>query len=194
MDVLFIHGAGASKKSFNWIVPQIECNAHFYSYDMNTSNISSCIADVHKEIDSISDLNTKRTVIVVGHSLGGLIAAGVANNPFVSKIVTISTPLGGILLAGLFGLFNTHSMTRDLLPYSAILTEVKNQVKAWKKPHKAIISTQGLPFLLEQNDGVVQVNSQMAWDTPEYEKFNLNHFEVLMDDEVLKSIKEFITR
>jgi pimeloyl-ACP methyl ester carboxylesterase len=187
MEILFIHGAGASNRSFNWISDHLPKFSHsYFSYDMN-SNITECINRVNKQI-SDHDVPT----IVVGHSLGGLMAAGVCDHPLIKKVVTMSTPLGGILSAGLYGLMNSQPMFRDLLPYSTVLYDIKSRNIKNRKPHKAFITTHGLPIVSEANDGVVMVSSQMAWETPIYEKFNLNHFEVLMDKEILSQINKFI--
>lgn len=188
MNILFIHGAGSSENSFNYIKSKLSTkdNLWCYSYDMNNSDIKQNI----KEINSF--INTKnKEIMVVGHSLGGILALGVVDNINVKKILTISAPLGGMLVAGIYGWVTTHSMCKDLMPHSNVLTSIKRIVKQSNKPHTAIITTQGTPFFHEENDGVVLVNSQMAWDTPEYIKISLNHFEVLMCDETVNIIGNF---
>lgn len=171
MNILFIHGAGSSENSFNYIKSKLSTkdNLWCYSYDMNNSDIKQNI----KEINSF--INTKnQEIMVVGHSLGGILALGVVDNINVKKIITISAPLGGMLVAGIYGWVTTHSMCKDLMPHSNVLTSIKRIVKHANKPHAAIITTQGTPFFHEDNDGVVLVNSQMAWDTPEYIKTHLS--------------------
>lgn len=187
MNILFIHGAGASYKSFNWLSVHLQKTSKtYFSYDLNTT-IHECISKINDQITACGE-----PTVVVGHSLGGLLAAGVCDHPAVSKVVTLSAPLGGILSAGWFGLLNSQPMFRDLLPYSTILYDIKSRNIKTMKPHKAIVTTFGMPIISEPNDGVVAVSSQMAWETPEYKKFNLNHFEVLMDYDVLDQIEKFI--
>jgi predicted alpha/beta hydrolase family esterase len=183
-----VHGAGASKKSFNWLNEHLnkKNKIHFFSYDMY-GNIPDCVKKINEQIDLINE-----PTVVIGHSLGGLLAADVCDNKNVEKIITMSTPLGGILAVGLFGLMNSNAMFRELLPYSNILYEIKKKNVKIKKPHMAIVTTHGLPIISEENDGVVMVSSQMSWETPIYKKYDLNHFEVLMSQEILEEIKKFI--
>jgi pimeloyl-ACP methyl ester carboxylesterase len=187
-NILYIHGAGASKRSFNWLVDNlIDHKPYFFSYELS-SDISESIELLEKQIKEIG-----KPLTIIGHSLGGLLAAGVCDNPLVKQIITISAPLGGILAVGLFGLMNSQAMFRDLLPYSSILYEIKCKNQKSNKMHYAIVSTHGLPIVKEPNDGVVMVSSQMAWTTPKYQKYNLNHFEILMDNEVLEDIKKILS-
>lgn len=186
-NILYIHGAGASHKSFNWIVEKLpEHNPSFFSYDLNTT-FTTCLETMNNRLDIIGE-----PTIVIGHSLGGLLAAGLCANQHVTKIVTISAPLSGILAAGLWGIMSLKPMLSDLLPYSTILYDIKTMNSRSKKPHKAFVSTHGMPISIEANDGVVFVSSQMAWETPQYSKYDLNHFEILMDHDVIQEIQNFI--
>lgn len=185
MKILFIHGAGSTKNSFRYMSNclSLEHDCLFYEYDMDNSNVSTNIMELKKYLDQLN-----HDVLVVGHSLGGIFALGIIDHPLVKKTITLSAPLGGMLVAGLYGWVTTHSMCKDLMPHSNTLTSIKKIAKNANKTHVAFITTHGMSFFHEENDGVVLVNSQMAWDTPIYKKMNCNHFEILMADEVIDII------
>jgi hypothetical protein len=60
-------------------------------------------------------------------------------------------------------------------------------------PTLSLVTVKGdNPMINEDNDGVVSVKSQTAWSAPEYISVPYNHFEVLLADETITIIKEFL--
>lgn len=131
-----------------------------------------------------------RSVAMIGHSLGGIIATACAHRSNVTKLVTLCTPFGGVRHADLMSFFRHDPLIHDLRTYSKVLTGLREMHLSI--PHLSIVGTHGLPFLLESNDGVVTVASQMALRGPHYEAFPLNHFEMLLSDDVAGLISQFL--
>lgn len=183
MDIWYVHGAGASERSFVWLRQQLpDHTAHFFTYD-TTQPISAIIERCSNEVGNHA--------VLIGHSLGGIIAAICACRSKVSKLVTLCTPFGGLRQADLISFFRSDPLIHDLRPYSKVLTNLRDAYLP--TPHLSIVGTQGLPFLLESNDGVVTVASQMALHGPRYEAFPLNHFEMLLSDDVAALISDFLS-
>lgn len=131
-----------------------------------------------------------RPAMLIGHSLGGIIAAICAGAPNVKRIVTICAPFGGIRFAEFLSIFMSHPLFNDLRSHGPLLSYVRDHPMI--KPHLAIVGSRGLPsFFHEENDGVISVASQTAMLGPRYEVVNFNHFEVLLSDAVVDLIHNF---
>jgi hypothetical protein len=182
--IYYIHGAGASFRSFNWLVQQLPTHtANFFEYDL-TESLNSCIKRLAETI-------TEPT-LVIGHSLGGLIAAGVATQPNVTGIVTMCAPFGGLSSALVMAILSNTQLFRDLTPMNPALRNISNGLRESKKPHLPIVGTKGLPFTSHPNDGVVAVSSQMYVEKLDYKIINVNHFEILLAQETATLITDFI--
>jgi len=112
----------------------------------------------------------------------------------IGKIVTISTPFGGSEAATyLRYMYPTYQLYKEITPSSEMIREASNIELT--VPVLSIVSTGGkskVPFLNEENDTIVTVSSQTASNHLEYYYVDLNHFEVLISDEVAKKIKSFL--
>ena len=183
MNIWYIHGAGASERSFVWLRERLPAHtAYFFTYSANrpiSEIVEQCIATMGGQ-----------SMMLIGHSLGGIIATACARMANVSKLVTICAPFGGISHANMMSFFRCDPLIHDLRTYSRVLSELRASRLA--VPHLSIVGTYGLPFLSERNDGVVSVASQMALPGPRYECFALNHFEMLLSDDVADLIGDFL--
>ena len=181
--IWYIHGAGASHRSFAWLHEQLgDFPAQFFNYDL--SEATSAV------IDRLSTAITQdaRPAMLVGHSLGGIVAtASAAAN--ITRVVTICAPFGGIRYAELLSLFNSHPLLNDMRSHGRLLSSVR--AARLTRPHLAIVGTQGLPFFAEDNDGAVTVASQTALSSVHYASLPLNHFEVLLSRDVVDLIRAF---
>lgn len=184
MVIWYVHGAGASERSFVWLQQQLPAHtARFFGYTANqrvTTLIERCAACLVAEPN----------VILVGHSLGGIIATACAQLANVSKLVTLCAPFGGIRYADMLSLFSFDPLISDLRSYSAVLSGIR--ATRLPTPHLSIVGTQGLPFINESNDGVISVASQTALRGPRYQVVPHNHFEVLLSVEVAALITSFM--
>lgn len=183
MEILYVHGAGASAQSFHWLREQVPMSPKFFTYPVDDP-IAWSIRRLEKRID------IGKPLILLGHSLGGVMATACANLPNVQKLITINAPFGGVRFAALLSMFTSEQLIRDLNYHSPLLTMVRSVSIA--KPHLAIVGTSGLPFFAEDNDGALTVASQTAMPNVTYKLLPLNHFEVLLSTEVANLIKTFI--
>ena len=130
-------------------------------------------------------------VDIVGHSMGGLIALSLGQEKSVSSIVTIATPLGGLDI----------NLLQSYLSRSHFLSEIANNSKFIRQLHSQKISTPTLhlvtthgfnPYIYEPNDGVVTVRSQMRWKCGEVHEIHANHSEVLLHEDTVNHIKNWL--
>jgi len=188
-SIIFVHGAGATPKSFAFIrLHFADHDLYDFTYDTN----KPC----REAIEALKALivRIEGPVVLVGHSLGGVVSMNAAcEAEGVCGVVTLASPLGGAKAAQyLRWLFNS-ALLDDLSPYS---TNIKTTLgRTPPCPVRSIVTVGGaLPFMNEPNDGVVTVESQTAMRGPEYISVNTNHFEVLLSDDVVTLIREFIDK
>lgn len=178
MNILYIHGANSTKRSFNWLRSALpfEHEAHFFEYDTHQpafENIQLCQVMVDKV----------KPDVIIGHSLGGIMTAFMETK---AKKVTIAAPFGGSAIANWLPMYS--QLMRDVATTSHIIRGVRN-MKVKKKHFLAIVANglDGAGF-----DGVISHTSQTALEEPDYRIYNLNHFEVLVDEEVVRDIAAFV--
>jgi pimeloyl-ACP methyl ester carboxylesterase len=182
--IIYVHGAGATPKSFAYIQSQLpEHEAIGFAYNTNGPSEVAIMA--------LGDLIRKQTqpVYLVAHSLGGLISFHAAFRAEVAGIVTIATPFGGSKPATLLRWIFDSVLLEELQPYSKLVRAVRE--RALPCPVTTIVTTAGaLPFMREPNDGVVTVASQRAIAATEVVVLPTNHFECLMSQETLDVITQ----
>lgn len=182
MQIWYVHGAGASPRSFAWLSNQLpKHDAKFLAYGINEPTPSV----IFRLIDQLTE-----PTILLGHSLGGIITTACVDHPNVQKLITLCAPFGGVRHADLMAMFSLEPLFHDLRAHGPLLRSARNKII--NKPHLAIVGTSGLPFTSETNDGVLTLNSQMARENTFYKILPLNHFEVLLDQEVVDLITTFL--
>lgn len=183
--IWYIHGAGASQRSFNWLKNEMpQHHAKFLNY--------STTEPLLEIVERFSKIPSNEPVILVGHSFGGLVALGMHNLRHVKGIVTMCSPFDGLATAPFMSMLSNDHLFRDLNPYGSTISALHQIVIT--KPMLSIVATQGLPIMNEINDGVVSLSSATALKGPMYLKHQINHFEVLLDDNVAKNISEFVRK
>jgi pimeloyl-ACP methyl ester carboxylesterase len=185
--ILYIHGAFATPGSFTRIKEKLPNHeAILLEYNVG-DDIEKIIVDCVKLLKE----NGKR-VSIVAHSLGGVLAARIAQkSTLVDKAITMSTPFGGSKAADMMKWFNPHPMFETISSTSSLLRRLYQSDAGC--PTRSLVTVKGEnPMINEDNDGVVSVKSQTAWNAPEYISVPYNHFEVLLADETITIIKEFL--
>ena len=185
--ILYIHGAFASSTSFNRIrekLPEHKALVLEYTVDDNLRTvIDNCVKQLKESGERVS---------IVAHSLGGILGSIIAQKSgLVDQVVTMSTPFGGIRSADLMKWINPHPMFEQICSSSPLLRTL------YGKPAGAetlsIVTTSGKnPMMREDNDGVVSIESQTAWNAPKYTMLAYSHVEVLVANETITIIKEFL--
>jgi pimeloyl-ACP methyl ester carboxylesterase len=188
-SIIFVHGAGATPKSFAYI--RLHFDGHDL-YDFAYDSNKPC----REAIDALAALigRIDGPVVLVGHSLGGVVSVNAAcEAEGVSGVVTLASPLGGAKAAQYLRWVFNSALLDDLSPYSANIRTTLARTPPC--PIRSFVTVGGaLPFLNEANDGVVTVESQRAMTGPEYITVHTNHFEVLLSDDVIALIREFIDK
>lgn len=187
MQIAYIHGFNSSSRSFAFVVDQLPKHSPIIiNYDSHKA-LDESIAAITKQLP-------KTPTILVGHSLGGVIAAIIAAQrpESISKLAIISAPIGGSKAAATLRWIPGHpKILHDITPNSKhvrILSSMKLSM-----PTLSIISTGGnLVTLGEPNDSIVTVASQRALGFGKKVEVKANHFEVLMHEKTVKHLEEFL--
>jgi len=139
--IVLIHGSGVNEAQFmpaRKIIDDLKIDAEVYSCDLNSGgtyssdkydSIELYAARAHRYMqNNVSGKN----ITLIGHSMGGLVAAYLAENYDdikVDKVITIATPWqGAYMLKYLYGMlsFNTERH-KQMVPGSEFLNELKTK-------------------------------------------------------------------
>jgi len=185
METVFIHGANASKTSWNWAGSKINPHRRL-TWGMLT-NPQTNIRAMEAELPD--------KCILVGHSIFGLYAWHLANrNP--NKVmhgVSIGTPFGGSIQASFWRMFNRDvpwlNMLSRMEPWT-MQTRLLDPPVPWTN----VITTHGFDlFGVGPNDGVVTVDSQRQICSKQKEiTLNYGHNEVLQSPELIEIILDLV--
>jgi len=178
--ICYVHGAGATSRSFAYIKKSFP-NHNYIDFEYNLNN------PIDETILQCADVLYKGPITIIGHSLGGLIALSAAHlKPTVCRVVTMCTPFAGSVFAEGMRWINPNPLFDALRPSGKILTNIR--LRDLPCPVFCFVATSGLPLIQEDNDGVVTVESQMALKGASYSQYDLNHFEILLDDDVSRNL------
>jgi pimeloyl-ACP methyl ester carboxylesterase len=188
MKIVYIHGASASSDSFNYIRDHLKHNDELL-IDYNSSNgFENNLADMKEKIANIGN------IFFICHSLGGIYALHLAD-AFPENVlgaVTLSTPYGGA---------ESADYAKYFLPFSKLLKDIGPNSKPFrtadnieiKHPWTNVVTTRGdSPWILQANDGVVTVRSMTRRNDMRLIELYTNHYEVVINPEVVKIIKKEI--
>lgn len=107
IPVLFVHGLYGSPRNFQYLIEHLDRTQYqpwlyYYASGANLTDISERLAH---ELDTLCTYYDARSIIIVAHSMGGLIARDVllraprTHRPAVPVLITLSTPWDGHLAA-----------------------------------------------------------------------------------------------
>jgi pimeloyl-ACP methyl ester carboxylesterase len=187
MKIVYIHGLNQTSHSFNYI------RAHLPEHDAVALNYDSH-QPLRDSMQEVRDKLPKGKFVLVGHSLGGVLAILMAAEHVdrVQKVVAISSPLAGSKAASNLRWFPGHPKIIEDITTSSPKIELISQLKL-VLPTLSIISTAGdLAIAREPNDGIVTVESQKALHFGKKVEVKANHFEVLMHEKTVKLLHEFL--
>jgi len=184
MDIVAIHGAWSGPVSFNYLRSAVPASWHALSYDPMSENMDVIIDRLASSID--------RPCLLIGHSLGGIIALRLHDHPMVQAIVTIASPLAGLRL----------NLIQKVLSLSGILAEIATDSRCirnlhagtYTKPVQHLVATVGFnPFIYEPNDGVLPLRSQTGWHCGPIVDIATNHYEIMLHEHTAAALhKAFV--
>jgi predicted esterase YcpF (UPF0227 family) len=189
MPLVYIHGANATGKSFNYIRSKISSSQELILEYHSSQGFRENLNEMKTAVSSMRD------IFFVAHSLGGIYALHLADQ-FPDQVlgaVTLSTPYGGIEIAEMMRFFLPHNrLIRDIGPNSWPIQQAE-KIKP-KNNWTNIVTTRGNCLWISQpNDGVVSVNSQrhLAKHMAIVE-VDCNHYEVVLNDTITEIIQRKI--
>ena len=185
--VVFIHGANASKRSFNYI------KEHCGIADYTDVSYNSADGFAHNLAAMREDLKGKKNFYIVSHSLGGIYSLYLQKEFSVKGVVSISTPFKGSRTAEWAKMFvPLYKLFHDVGPRSMPIVESIgiNINCPWLQ---IVTTTGGVPWHFGENDGVVTLKSMTARKDVEYEYVSYNHYEVLVSKEVAELVQNRLT-
>ena len=144
------------------------------------------------------DLSRFKDAVIVAHSMGGLYAAHLvhATGQYgVRGVVTISTPYNGSEKANqLAMIFPEYQMLHDIGSNSKPVRRSQEVLANIYIPWLQIVTTKGhVPLMSRPNDGVVTIDSQTYIKNMNFVELPYNHFEVLLNDDTVTVVNEFIS-
>lgn len=186
MIITGIHGAFSSSKAFNYVNDNSKHVWQFADYSDKTTGIE----EITKEFKNKINADT----ILVGHSLGGVIASLLLEHKHVKGIITIASPLGGIYINRVVSVYMARNFVTELKQNGKVIRNVQNILDNTQKSVYHVITNNGYnPFLFKPNDGVIEIESQIM--SP-HNKIYLKsgHNEVMVTPELVRSIDIFIEK
>ena len=190
MNIIYIHGATATHESFNYIRDHLGQDGISINYDSKDG--------FRHNLDiMLEELIAVDKMFFICHSLGGIYALHIANSmpKQVIGAVTLSTPYGGAEMADFAKFFLPYSrLLRDIGPMSWAMLVAK-QIKI-QHPWTNIVTTHGnAQWLPQPNDGICTIASQKYREADmEIVEVPYNHYEVVLNDQVIKIIDDRISR
>jgi hypothetical protein len=183
---IFIHGANATSKSFNYIIKELNLNEtimiNYNSNDGFYFNLEQIIKNIKKyNNDSFN---------IISHSLGGIYAIHLTKYINVNKVVSMSTPFNGSSFADWAKyLLPNYQLFRDVGVNTMPIIESNNiEIKI---PWIQLVSTSGkVPWLVGDNDGIVTYMSMTSRNDVQYHKLPYNHYEIMCVPQTVQIIKK----
>lgn len=185
--IVYIHGASATAESFTHIRQYVrdEFDEPEMVLEYKSSNgFENNLAAMKGKLDDAERL------FFISHSLGGIYSLYLAN--YYKKTtrggVSLSTPYGGSKEADFARYFLPfNQLMKDVGAVSGPLYESRN-IKAPKHWTQIVTTVGQSPWISEPNDGVVTLESMRFRKDFELVELPLNHYEVVISDQVVEII------
>jgi pimeloyl-ACP methyl ester carboxylesterase len=182
-NIVYLHGFNSSPVAFNYLQSSLPLHfPHQISYN-SWQSIQNSLKDISEKIPDVP-------VTIIGHSLGGILGYLIASRKLanVQKLITISTPFAGSLIAGTFSWFYPHQILKDISPYSKYIKEIRHPLDI---EFYSLMSIDGnLPFTSsDKNDGTVSLMSQFMSPAKQHIKVHANHMDILQSNDTVHHIQ-----
>lgn len=197
-NILFVHGAWASKTCFNYMTKHAldfgnVAKIDYFEYDCQTESSTDILSRAHDQYNTLQ--SNQLPTIVIGHSLGGIIGLYLARWDNVDRIITLAAPLSGITSLNIFMhyyLAATAPIFNCLLPRSPFIKNLHHQDYSNKKID-ILVATSGFNIAMpnKPSDGTISVETQIAWTPPgaTVQMVKSNHHEILQAGEAIRTLE-----
>lgn len=183
MDIVAIHGAWSGPVSFNYLRSAVNGQWRTVRYDPLSEDIETIVDRL------AGDLNTP--CLLVGHSLGGILALRLHDHPMVESIVTIASPLAGLQLNIIQKVLSLSRIIADISTDSSCIRQM--HAHSYTKPVRHLIATTGFnPFIYEPNDGVLPLKSQTGWTCGPTVDIATNHYEIMLHEHTAAELAQVL--
>ncbi len=209
IPVVFVHGIGGSSRAFLPIIDRLDLKRYkpWFFYYPSGGDLEMLGNLFHKIFISgkVANLDKKMPMIIVAHSMGGLIVREALNKyddksaeNIVGLFVTIATPFGGHPAAASgekHGLIVLPAW-RDVNPDSLFIRELYRKPLPESLNHQLIYAYQNPDILKmsENSDGVVPLSSQLHSTAQKQSQdqfgFNSSHTGILENEEMITYVLE----
>lgn len=213
IPVVFVHGIGGSSRAFMPIIDRLDRNRFkpwffYYPSGGDLEQLGELFYKIYLS-GKVASLGSRMPMIIVAHSMGGLIVREALNKHDnksgenrVELLITIATPFGGHPAAASgekHGLIVLPAW-RDVNPSSPFLSNLYRQPLSPTVNHHLIYAYQNPDVLKlsENSDGVVPLSSQLY---PEAQKqsqtqfgFNSSHAAILENNDLITYVLDQMGR
>ena len=192
--IVYIHGASATAESFTHIRQFVKMHykkepdilleyASRNSFENNLEEMKEQIKDSER-------------LFFISHSLGGIYSLYLANH-YKNKTV------GGVSLSTPYGGSREADFARYFLPFNQLMRDIgairgplyESRFLDAPPNWTNVVTTVGhSPWIHNENDGVVTLESMKFRDDFELVEIQLNHYEVVISNKVVELILERINR
>ncbi len=192
--IVYIHGASATAESFTHIRQFVK--AHYKKEPDFLLEYSSRNGFDNNLAEMKEQIKDAKRLFFISHSLGGIYSLYLANHYKDKTLggVSLSTPYGGSKEADFARYFLPfNQLMRDIGAISGPLYESRflDAPVNWTN----IVTTAGhSPWIHNENDGVVTLDSMKFRKDFELLEVKLNHYEVIISNKIVELILERIGR
>ena len=191
--IVYIHGASATAESFTHIREYVRDHTDLPDTALEYRSDDGFDHNLGRMMGQLDDAER---LFFVSHSLGGIYALYLANHYRDRTVggVSLSTPYGGSKQA---------DFARYFLPFNQLMKDVGTMSEPMAESRRLpappswtqVVTTVGdSPWITEPNDGVVTLASQRYRKDFELVELPLNHYEVVLSNQVVRLILDRIHR
>ena len=206
--ILFVHGMSGTPKDFSHIIENIDKNKYqiIMYYYASGANLYYSVDGLTNSIKKIKEKFKIKKLVVIAHSMGGLVSRGFINNINstlrIEKYITLSTPWNGQKFAAYGGEFASRLVPSfgNMIPGSVFQTNILNKPFAKELKHYLFFGYKGRSSLVldNSNDGVISLSSQLYSKAQSQADFifayDATHSSILKSKEVINQINNILNK
>jgi len=191
--IVYIHGASATAESFSHIRQFVR---DYYEEPDIMLEYRSEDGFAYNLEHMIGTLDDAERLFFISHSLGGIYSLFLADH-------YRDTTRGGVSLSTPYGGSEQADFARYFLPFNKLMKDIGTMSAPMRESRKItappnwtqVVTVKGQsPWIKEPNDGVVTISSQRSRTDFEIVEVPLNHYEVVISNQVVDIILDRLAR